>query len=313
MFRLSYWVFPVISGLVWCGMLLGLLLHWVIDTNEKHYASMSHSQTIAYISDIGASELKPLFIAGCCVTTVFLDLSFASDRWLRHRGRLVPNTTIGEKVLSGLTIAFAIVGTAGLILLSIFDTLRHPTLHDIFLLVFLAGYVLSAIFICWEYGRLGIRYREHPVLRISFWIKLTFVVVEVLLAVAFVSCTWTDHYNAGAIFEWVIAFIFSLYVFSFYVDLYPAVYTRHGRKMRVTGGQYHHHHHHHFGRHRGAASSDDTDGYPEHGNAQERYAAREMEEATTGSGSERGLTGAGGGAAAAAASGGANAGRTWHF
>lgn len=118
---------------------------------------MEPTQSIAYISDVGAQKLKPLFITGCVVTTIFLDLSFLSDRWLRHRGRLVPNTTIGEKVLSGLTIVFAIIGTAGLILLSIFDTLRHPRLHDIFLLLFIAGYIISAIFICAEYQRLGVR------------------------------------------------------------------------------------------------------------------------------------------------------------
>lgn len=33
--------------------------------------------------------------------------------------------------------------------------------------------------------------------------------------------------NAAAVLEWVIAFIFSFYVFSFYVDLFPAVRTRH--------------------------------------------------------------------------------------
>ena len=117
---------------------------------------MTETQHIAYISDIAADYLKPLFITGCVLTTIFLDLSFGSDRWLRHKGRLVPNSTTGEKVLSGLTILFAVVGTAGLILLSIFDTLRHHNLHDLFLLLFIAGYCLSAIFICWEYQRLGI-------------------------------------------------------------------------------------------------------------------------------------------------------------
>ena len=60
----------------------------------------------------------------------------------------------------------------------------------------------------------------------SFYIKLAFVIVEVLLAVAFVACTATKHYDAGAVLEWVIAFIFSAYVFSFYVDLYPAAATK---------------------------------------------------------------------------------------
>jgi len=187
---------------------------------------MSADQTIAYISDVGAQELKPLFVAGCCVTTVSLILSFLSERWLRHRGRLEKNTTTTEKWLSGLAIVFGIIGSAGLILLSIFDTLRHPRLHDVFLLVFIAGYIISAIFICWEYQRLGIRFRNHRVLRISFWMKLFFILVEVVLAIAFISTNFKKAYNAAAVLEWAVAFIFTFYLLSFVVDLFPAVHTR---------------------------------------------------------------------------------------
>lgn len=192
------------------------------------YASETNGQTIAYISDVGAGELKPLFITGCVLTTVLLDISFLSDRWLRHRGRLVPNTTTGEKVLSGLTIAWAVVGTAGLILLSIFDTLHHPSLHDVFLGLFIVGYLLSAIFICWEYQRLGMRHREHRVLRLSFWAKLFFILVTIALAIPFVVLTKYSLYNPAAVLEWAIAVVFSFYVFSFVADLYPAVHTKNG-------------------------------------------------------------------------------------
>jgi len=237
MWGVSYWVFPLISGLCWLGTLLGLLIHWNVD-GRPHYPSMDAGQTIAYISDVGAEDLKPLFIAGACVTTIFLDLSFLSERWLRHRGRLAANTTTIEKVLSGLSLGFGIIGTAGLILLSIFDTLRHPTLHDIFLLLFIAGYVISAIFVCWEYQRLGIHFRQHRILRASFWIKLVFILVEVVLAVAFGVCNFRHAYNAAAVLEWAIAFIFTFYVFSFFIDLLPAVHTKHSRgKFGLGGGE----------------------------------------------------------------------------
>lgn len=117
---------------------------------------MSQNAKIPYISNVGAHELKPLFITGCAVTTVFFDLSFAADRWLRHRRRLAPNTSRGEKVLKVLTIVFAVVGTVGLILLSVFDTWRHNILHNSFLGVFIGGYILSAVFICWEYQLLRV-------------------------------------------------------------------------------------------------------------------------------------------------------------
>ncbi|KAJ2977551.1 hypothetical protein NUW58_g7777 [Xylaria curta] len=224
----SYWLFPIFSGLVWLGTLLGLFLHWVIDTNQMRYPSMEDGQTIAFISDVGAAELKPLFVVGCVLTTIFLDASFISDRWLRHRGRLVPETSLGQKVLSGLSIFFALIGTIGLTFLSGFDTARYPRLHDIFLVLFIGGYLLSAIFLCWEFQRLGRKYRQHRVLRISFWVKITFVVVELALAIGFGVTRRNHDLNTAAIIEWVVALVFSFYVFSFMIDLWPAVATRDG-------------------------------------------------------------------------------------
>jgi hypothetical protein len=54
-----------------------------------------------------------------------------------------------------------------------------------------------------------------------------FIIVEVILAIAFGTCNFKKASNAAAVLEWAVAFIFSFYVFSFYVDLFPAVRTRH--------------------------------------------------------------------------------------
>ena len=205
-------------------MLLAMLIFWLAN-GSPHYSSMEPNQTIAYISDVGATQLKPLFITGACVTTVFLDLSFAADRWLRHKGVLAHNITLAEKVLSGIAIIFAIAGTAGLILLSCFDTAHFPRLHDGFLALFIAGYVLSAIFVCAEYQRLGRQYRQRPgrVLRVSFWVKLAFIIIEVALAIVFGVSQEKGNRNLAAIVEWVIALIFTFWVLSFLIDLLPAV------------------------------------------------------------------------------------------
>ena len=192
--------------------------------------SEDDGQNIPYISDVGASPLKPLFITGCVVTTVLLDAGFAADRWLRHRGRLAPNTTLREKVLSGLCIACALVGTAGLVLLSVFDTVHHPRLHDVFLGLFIGGYLFSSVFVCWEFRLLhthtrrlsGGRGPRHRVLRASFWLKLVFIVVELALTIAFLAANHERRRNAGAVLEWIIGFIFSFYIFSFAIDLWPA-------------------------------------------------------------------------------------------
>lgn len=137
-------------------MLIAMLAVWT-TSGRPHYPSMDPNQRIAYISDVGAQVLKPLFIAGSVVMTVFLDASLVAERWLRHRGRLARNRTITEKAFMYLSMLGALAGTVGLICLSIMDTLRHPHMHNRFLVVFLVGYVVSAIFICAEYQRLGIR------------------------------------------------------------------------------------------------------------------------------------------------------------
>ena len=89
------------------------------------------------LKDVGAQGLKPLFIAMSAVTVVSFDLAFILERWLRHTGRLAHNTSLTQKILSFLSIIAAIAGAAGLILLSIFDTLRHHHLHDGFLVLFM--------------------------------------------------------------------------------------------------------------------------------------------------------------------------------
>ena len=90
-----------------------------------------------YISDVGAQGLKPLFITGSVITVVFLDLAFIAERWLRHARQLVPNKGKFDKACAIGSIFFSIAGALGLILLSCFDTLRHPTKHEGFLAMFL--------------------------------------------------------------------------------------------------------------------------------------------------------------------------------
>ncbi|KAI9844072.1 MAG: hypothetical protein M1838_002328 [Thelocarpon superellum] len=226
-----YWILPLISAAMWLGMLLAMFISWEVQGHPV-YASEDSGQVIAYISDIGAEGLKPLFNVGCIITTLFLDLAFISERYLRHTGQLVKLTGTLERVLVALSIVFAIIGTAGLILLSFFDTLRHPSLHRLFLLFFMGGYVISAICITWEYQRLGVKYRAHTILRLSFWIKLVFIVLEIILAIAFGVCLYKKNSNPGAVLEWLIALIFTFYILTFFLDLLPAM-RRH--RVRADG------------------------------------------------------------------------------
>lgn len=114
-----------------------MLGRW-LAIGSPHYSSFNASQHIAYISDIGATSWGyPLFIAGSATAVVTFDLAFISERWLRHKGRLTPNYNKSEIILSAFATLFAIIGAAGLILLTIFNTVDYPHVHVAMLIVFM--------------------------------------------------------------------------------------------------------------------------------------------------------------------------------
>lgn len=68
--------------------------------------------------------------------------------------------------------------------------------------------------------------RQHRDLRISFWVKLTIALVSIALAVVFVATNFTGKDEAAAVLEWAVAFLFTAFILSFLIDLYPAAATK---------------------------------------------------------------------------------------
>ena len=66
------------------GMLWAMLITWLVEGRPQY---VSQDGSIAFISDIGADFLKPLFIAGCAVTGVGFVLCLVIERCLRHSAR----------------------------------------------------------------------------------------------------------------------------------------------------------------------------------------------------------------------------------
>ncbi|TEB25199.1 hypothetical protein FA13DRAFT_1637708 [Coprinellus micaceus] len=225
----SYVWIPIVTGLVWFGMLWAMLIVWLAQGRPK-YASQDGS--IAYISDVGADILKPLFIVGCSITGVGFFLCLVVERYLRHsednhgraltclstKPRLMPHMRRREKVFSTLAAVGAAIGGAGLIFLSIFDTLRYTSAHRVFLLVFMLGVALSAIFTIVEYRWIKKDFALARELKIAYIAKALIASALILLAIAF-GITLYYAGDVGAILEWTIAMLFTFYVFTYYYDL----------------------------------------------------------------------------------------------
>ena len=123
-----------------------------------------------------------------------------------------------EKAFSTLAVIGSFIGGAGLILLSIFDTGRHRSLHRIFLLVFIVGVGLSAIFTIVEYRWINKDYDGQRKLRIAYIAKGIIAVILIILAIVFAITLYTTA-NVGAVIEWVIAFGYTFYLLTFFYDL----------------------------------------------------------------------------------------------
>ena len=123
-----------------------------------------------------------------------------------------------EKLFSTLAVLGSFIGGAGLILLSIFDTGRHRSLHRVFLLVFIIGVGLSAIFTIVEYRWINKDYDGQRELRIAYIAKGFIAIVLIIFAIVFAITLYTTE-NVGAVIEWVIAFGYTFYLLTFFYDL----------------------------------------------------------------------------------------------
>lgn len=206
---------PLCTAFFWFATLLAMLLTWLISGRPKY---VSQDGKVAYISDVGASFLKPLFVVGCCITGIGFFLSLVLERLLRHRGRLVPSMRRRERVLEVLAIIGSFIGMWGLILLSGFDTKRHASLHRLFLLIFALGVILSVIFTILEHRWLARDYPDIYRLRRAYLAKAVIGAVLIVLAVAF-GITLYYAGDVGGVIEWIIGFGYTFYLLTFAYDL----------------------------------------------------------------------------------------------
>ncbi|KAI9455500.1 Frag1/DRAM/Sfk1 family-domain-containing protein [Boletus coccyginus] len=161
-------VIPLFSAFIWFSSLLAMLLTWAISGCPKYVPTQV---TVVYISDVGASSLKPLFVVACCITGSGLVISLTIERLLRHEGRLPPELRRREHVFGRLAIVGAVIAMLGLACLSGFDLGRYPTTHMVFLLVFLVGVSLSAIFTVIEFRWLAHDFAEIEKLKRAYVAK----------------------------------------------------------------------------------------------------------------------------------------------
>lgn len=211
---------PLVTGTVWVITLLTLLIYWLAEGSPRYPGQVN--PYVAFISDIGAFRLQPLFIAGGIITSLTLTATIISVHLARRERRLAAQKPEDEqsryeKWVSILACLFDVAACPCRICITLFDNHGHPSLHRTFLFLSLAGTALSCIctaFVLWSEMWTGPA-KGNELLRRSCVFSNSLLVLEVLLGSIFAGLLWTGQFKSGGFVEWVMAFVFTFYFWAF--------------------------------------------------------------------------------------------------
>lgn len=217
-------ILPLICGTVWAITLLTLLIYWLAEGRPR-YPGQSNP-FVAFISDIGAFRLQPLFITGGIVSSLTLTGTIISVHLARRERRLSASAQKGlgdgqqagyEKWVSVLACLVEVAACPCRICITLFNNKDHPRFHHTFLFLALAGTALSCIcttFVLWTEMWKGPA-RGNELLRRSCVFSNCLLVVELFLGSTFTGLLWTGQFRSAGCVEWVMVFVFTFYFWTF--------------------------------------------------------------------------------------------------
>ena len=213
---------PFSAGTIWLITLLSLLICWLAEGRPR-YPSQSNPY-VAYISNIGAFRLKPLFIVGAILTSLtlvgtILTVHLAFHQHRNHR----PGYT---RTFSILACIFAVASCPCQICIPIFDTYRKTQTHHVILPLALAGTALTAL--CTNITFWGEMWpapkqetRHEFLSRRCILASNSLFLIEVIIGIGFIAFLWTGYYRVAGILEWVMSLLFTGYFWAFAGFLIP--------------------------------------------------------------------------------------------
>lgn len=214
---------PLLASVSWITTIVTLFILWATTGFPKYKHT---APSVAFISHIG-SKYQLFFIIGASLTALFFVITLVQFAAFNKR----VNTTLTRTWADILAIILGLVSSAALVILTIYDSIHHETIHWVFTLVF----AFAAIF-CALFNLIGVSSLRHDVsrgkiARINFVLKILFVIGSFLLLVGMIaliySCTINNilvlnncntAHSLSAIFEWCLALLFFIFTLSWIFD-----------------------------------------------------------------------------------------------
>lgn len=196
-----FFLLPVLAFVPWWGMLIAMLACWA-GQGHPVYSFMDPDQHTVYISDVGATNLNPLFISCAGWQGLFYVLTIACEFFQRSgywpfklrsnyrtaadegheddptydsmkseysamcmssRFLMPPWYSVHERNLIFASFALGLIGELGILFCSIFTTAKYPHVHTAMVSIFVAFMLLSIVCNIAEYFSMGKHYALlHP-------------------------------------------------------------------------------------------------------------------------------------------------------
>lgn len=231
-----YYLIPLVSLVVWWGMLTALLICWAAQ-GKPQYSWNDKYQNPAYISDLGATNLQPLFISCAGFQAIFFIGTLVMEYYLRRAKKLQPYVSTKQGKFAIVSIVCSVLSQAGIILVSIFKTTAFHEVH----LSMVAVFIIFAFFTClfnflnsFIFGNYPTRlspnhekvifgkHRWANLYMVSFFLKLLWLIGAVFFACLFGGYMKTGKPSLSAIFEWTISYWYGLLLVMWSIDLFPS-------------------------------------------------------------------------------------------
>lgn len=248
-FTVIHWyLVPLVACVVWWGMLIAMLACWGAQ-GRPIYSFMTGHQNPVYLSDIGATNLKPLFISCAGFQGIFFVGTLLLEFFLRKTGRLQPWVLTKQPIFSIISIIFAIIGELAILMVSIFDTKNFHTAHISMVGVFIGGIFFACLFNFFNtfiFGNMPQRLnpdhekvvfgkrRWDNLYMVSFFGKILWLIVAIVLAACFGYYMKHDEDTLLARFEWAICFWYGFLLILWSLDLFPLAVKNWKRRHGVA-------------------------------------------------------------------------------
>lgn len=164
--------------------------------------------------------MKPLFVITALTMGVLVTLSVTFERFHRHRGRLGSRDELVERMNNYGSVFFSFVAYFSLLLVAVLDCKHYYTAHISLLGVFLGSAGVATYWSVGEYFLLDQGNKRYHRLRISYVLKFIWVTTELVLVIPFTAFSLLELKTPGAVLEWVIAYLYGIYLILLAFDHY---------------------------------------------------------------------------------------------